>query len=1060
MTQQCSSSRGLPGCPRRLVLCLSLALLIATAFHWKTVIEPSWVEAQIAVEHPGSILGDCFLCPQRLSLVDLELSGSPFSSELKVEKASLDLDWSRLFTGGSPARALDLENVKVRWNPEVDWPKLDAYLCEPRDRTLGAVRSTGLEIYHGEAEQPSLLIPYFELKRVDGVRSIHLTACAPGHPPFTFQTTRREIEAGVDEASFQLSRARLTREVLAMLPVAREIAQEYALDFELAVEGRFLEYHEEHHYVALTAHFVNAQINLPQVGTLITGLRGPVRILIDDNRVDPPRTLVRIREPVTGLARGGQFELSGWILFRGPKPIDYDLSLDLNEVELDPEAPCPLSPKLVALWNRLRPEGRVSAQLSLAPGSVRVERVELHGVDLTFAPFPMRIHGLRGVAARQGEELSFVVDSDRMRATGVTDLSRDGAGELLVELERIDLAGEIAPGLPPKVRKIWDQYQLRGKTGLRIEVRRPPYREYDELKIALLPERATLSFYKFPVPIEEVTGEVVLAATVESVRDQEDQIERKVRPERLVFSNLKGRRGEVVVRVDAGEYRFGEAGKPGRLELPIVVPNLQATREIMAALPERVGRLVESFGLEGSLSTEIRIFHEPTPERRLNITIEHDIYEPIRIAYHRFPYPIEFVEGKIYFTKLDNTIHFSGLKTNPNESDCLIQIDGGLLPGREPDTKHLSLKVEIDRGQKLGLHLADPKFRDALPEDARNLVDTIKSEGYVRGHYRISYEWTDRNGERVDERLHYQGEIDLEQGSSELGLKVTDSGGHMNIYGEAATDQPHFFIADVPAGYFRFNRFEVDQAHATIYYGKLHPWFRGEDPRSLELHSSFSRELLTRSPEGLLQISLDGARLYGGRVTGFLYTDVRQEREFQGHFWAEDLNLALGQKRLFEVEDQISGLARGRLLVSGRAADPESIVGQGDFNFRGELLAIPAAAVFLRNPIFGYAEQADEHLRRLREIDGRFEVSDGKIWVPADGGLTLRTASQEFRARGSLSFQGTLDLVLEATNSFYNIPGLRDFFGGAFRVHLAGPLNAPEVRIKPWKKVDHSSDKR
>jgi len=374
----------------------------------------------------------------------------------------------------------------------------------------------------------------------------------------------------------------------------------------------------------------------------------------------------------------------------------------------------PLSKALAGVWGkgfarlqrRLSPSGRLAVRAMLHrehAGPIIVEgQAELEGVSVALPNWPVRVEGLTGVVALEGQRLTLKSLRGRYGKTGivlsghVVAAAADSDYDLTLTARGLPFDKDVYQSLPDPYRRMWDQFAPQGEADFRVRFRRrrePPAKTDVELTI-LLTGRASLAYRAFPYRIHQAEGRVVL------------------RGDQMLVQSVRGSAGRMHCVVD-GWVRRDERGTSARLTVEATAVPLDET--LARALPERYRGAYRACGLSGRMDVT-RAVIQCRPGGPLDFEIPVAL-TAASLCHRQMPYRLSGVFGTVRVTprslKLD---HLLG-----NHGRAKVIITGEIALQRSSPGLELAIEVA-------GLTL-DSELRRVLPAGVRRWWDLFEPAG-------------------------------------------------------------------------------------------------------------------------------------------------------------------------------------------------------------------------------------------------------------------------------------------------------------------------------------------
>ncbi len=765
--------------------------------------------------------------------------------------------------------------------------------------------------------------------------------------------------------------------------------------------------------------------------------------------------VISFRDPLRGSVLGTQAFLRGAIELEALQPGGSELELHLDKLEFEPRIRDVLPPDLQRAWDGFSPSGefglRISGGGDTFPPQLTEVSLLLQGVDASSSMYPYPLRNLTG-------ELRYLIDhieldiaggleEEPIQVRGRFDAKSNGNRQIVIEGKSLLLDDRIRTALGDRFSSIYDTYSPSGRTDLRIEIEKVETDEVVDVRVILEPRGASISHRAFPYKIEDLSGIVTIEAT----------------QKRVLFQDLAGTHGISKLTLPAGIVEFAP-GKTLQMEIPIECTNLVPDEDLLASLPPGVAQRLRSLDIlqgGGSLDTvvELRV-DQGAP---LDIYVRARIQDPIRLRYHKLPYPLVFHEGQVVFSSLEGRIRLDELATDRSQSPIVtvtgeIGPDDGLDRGEgNNETTLLSMNFKVEKGvDDVGLSLTDPDLVSSLPDDLKNFFQVMKLTGNVSGAASVLYRHgIEEDGEPSDV-VEYDVEGLLDNGGFDFAIRAEDLSARFELHGGISPGIGHSFSGQLSDGDFRFSRFRAGVPRArplTFTYGSDHPRILLSDAEENQIPTSWLIDQLPEDRSKLFQAEIGPAQIYGGPLDGFFFVDLSpQGGRFAGESSVSDIDLAQGSELLFK-KGGVTGVAAGSVRVQGQVGFPDSILGDGSFSIRnGNLAQVPIVAGVLLNPFEGLNRRNN----RIKEADCSFSIHDQLFEFKGMGSIKLKSPSGKILGKGVVGFDKLLHLIMEP-QTLGGAPLLSDIANRLLRFRIEGTLDEPEIRTSRKEEADTSS---
>ncbi len=428
-------------------------------------------------------------------------------------------------------------------------------------------------------------------------------------------------------------------------------------------------------------------------------------------------------EEVQGLMNGWPMRLDGTVSgFEGERLV-LDLNVSADHVDVGAARPLlvGLAPHVERLYWAYAPEGRADFDLHVRRRDQPAAPLKVSGaftcrdMAMTYYLFPYRLEGLRGTAHFSPE--GYTVDEMVGRHGEATvrlsgSATRPGPGveaRFHVSATGVALDEDLRQAMADRQRRAYDLYNPRGTADAEIDIFRPGTEgARPQVTVTLALRDAAFTYERFPYPLADATGEIVIA------------------PEATEIRNVVGRHGDATLML-SGRLE-GPPGEPERLTVRVAGTDVPLDEDLKQALPERQRRTLEKFHLTGLADFEGTLIRGPETDGRLDYDLAIHI-KGARMIYEPFPFLAEEVTGEIRLTRESCRIErLAGFN-----SGARIEAEGWI--DQRPDDFAMDLTLT---GSDVVL---DESLRGALGPDVRSAWSHLSPRGRVdvRAHLQKAF---------------------------------------------------------------------------------------------------------------------------------------------------------------------------------------------------------------------------------------------------------------------------------------------------------------------------------
>lgn len=761
--------------------------------------------------------------------------------------------------------------------------------------------------------------------------------------------------------------------------------------------------------------------------------------LVSDGKIDDPRLaqpLVSIGAKFDATSEGATLENvvaeMGEAKLRGAARLDgYD----------------PLSPlqvKFLAkglridkrLWKLLPPEAQKAEKMFSPQGVVDLDlsatrkkgiwaptlRLDARGLSLAYEAVPYPLTDAKGtVIYRPGELLTenFTAKAAGQTVRIVVDLQfahGERFGVIDVQSQGpVPIDERLLRALKPAQQKILRDLDARGAflVDCNVELdsnKSPPMK----LKMDLELVDGSVSYHKFPYPINQIQGHI-------AVRDQVWELR-----------GLTGRRDSAYITCDGAFVPTAKADY--LLSLNFIATDVPFSDELRIAMPQNMVGLWDDLQPRGSidhLKIDLKIpidkkksppdvqmvaqkWVDPKNSRGRSISLEPAL----------LPMRLDQVVGKVRYH--NGRIQLQNVEAR--QGAARVAVTGEALPNKNGGWQAAFSEIFAER---IAL---TPELLSALPPRLRTPIENMQLSGQflVRGRLGFAFPSGSRDITAADWDLR----IDTEDGSLNAGAPIDQIRGGMRLYGDLTDKFPTCF------GELAIDSLRCRNSHLSNLRG----------PLSIDAESVRLGSWSTKPPSGRPPVSLT-AEMCSGRVTADCGAKFTKEGNFAWKARFDDIDLAELARDTAPTLKGTTGLASGQIDLRGDRRGPLSWEGGGDIHVRdAKIYELPVFLAALKNIGAKAPDKSAFHTGDLR-----FLVEAEDIIFQQ---LDFRGDSIEMKGTGVVSMSGEMDLQFGAQVGPEALrPQLfRPLMGVASRqllvIEARGSIQSPDVQRKVFPGVN------
>jgi hypothetical protein len=543
------------------------------------------------------------------------------------------------------------------------------------------------------------------------------------------------------------------------------------------------------------------------------------------------------------------------------------------------------------LYNLFSPVGKASIELRAACQDNRWLRhhytMHPEGLGVCYAGFQYPCDHITGVVEYDCLENRTRVDTQG-RAGGQPFTFRgtwQGCKEqadvnFAINATGLKVDDQLIDALPTEVRKIARSFHPSGRCDGKVAIVHRP-----GTPVNLYPNTYEIRFYDLAVkwdgfgyPLEQVSGTL------------------HVYPDHWEFRDFRGAHhgGEVFVRGQTFPQAPADRGKEARLLLEISGQKIALDGDLQASFKEMPGleKAWKTFAPAGRLNFAARIDRVPGRDQDLDIALD---VRGCSIAPTFFSYTLHDLCGQLRYHK-DQVVL---TKFTAHHNQTRLSLEKGVVDlypggGFYADLSDL-------RGNPV---LPDEEFVAALPEELRSAVQGIKlQDPFAVKAQRLVVAQGSEAGSLLD--MYWDGQFWVRGAKLELGVDVEDVTATLACVGRHNGRQLLGLSGN------------VELERATVF----------KQP----FHDAHARLLVHPKKPDELAVGLY-APAFGGEVSGEVLVQFHSDLHYVLNLRAMQIQLEQFGKHNFGPKAQLSGVAGGRLYLTGQGSDAASLDGNGSLD--------------------------------------------------------------------------------------------------------------------------------
>jgi hypothetical protein len=608
-------------------------------------------------------------------------------------------------------------------------------------------------------------------------------------------------------------------------------------------------------------------------------------------------------ERLTARAGQAEVELHGSALLPGVTQ-DVAGSLTVKHLTVCKELCDHLPDNFQKLYKMFDPRGPVTVVFDYARHGDRPEQMHCvlkpENVSVCFERFPYPLEGVTGTLDCDLVKNVHKIDLSACAGTQPVHLQGTWAGyvkdsdvHLTLQADGIIIDKKLIAALPTRpvdLQKLALSFHPTGRGDCQVVIRHTPGAAAFANEYRVQFHDATARWAEFPYPLENVSGLL------------------EIHPDFWEFSRFQGSHNRGLVKVRGRSYPGQTASAAG--EVPMVIDiegqNVNLDADLRAALEvERVrslGKAWDTFAPAGRLNFAAHIDRSPGQPQDLDVAVD---VHGCAVEPRFFRYALTDLSGHFRYAHNRLTVSKVGARHNGSR----IRLGQGFVD-LAPGSSGFYADLADLEGYPL---LPDADLLKAMPDEMKTFVEVLKLQDPVVLKTRLV---VSQDGESViPPVIYWEGRAWLRDAKVQTGVELE------HVTGSAAC-----------TGCYGGRKLQGLSGNVLLEQATCFKQpFRN-------VHSQF---LITKNAPDVLLLGLK-APLYGGEISGQGRIDLNSTVRYELNLTASQIELEQFGAQNLGPDPKLSGLAQGRLFVSGQGAGLESLEAQGQIDVPdGKLIRLP-----------------------------------------------------------------------------------------------------------------------
>jgi len=410
-----------------------------------------------------------------------------------------------------------------------------------------------------------------------------------------------------------------------------------------------------------------------------------------------------------------------------------DLVITGRRIEIDDDLRKAVPREVAHLFDTFAPSGTADATILLkmenrGKANNIISKsiiVDLNGIRATLDRFPYPITDLVGRIEWDGQRVKFtelrgLCGNARVTITGevATKPSDAATHTLVVMIDQLELDERLRNAMDSTLREVWDQLSPSGRVNVFMTLAADADGKITIRKTTLALDHCKAALASFPYPVENLTGEVVIADGVAELRN--------------VTGAARGR--DTPITLNGRLNLRSSQGPPG--ELSLKAERLALDRVLREALGRRGESIWERFSPSGRVNATAVLEMGAGNDVRLR-TLRLELLDVVA-KYRGFPYVLRNIRGTVSMmgdvTQIENVV--------ANAGGGSITLDGSLTTV-QPEAEGTEAQGAAPRTTgELRLCVRDfalnQELRQALPPAWVKVWDSLQPAGIISGRLTLT----------------------------------------------------------------------------------------------------------------------------------------------------------------------------------------------------------------------------------------------------------------------------------------------------------------------------------
>jgi hypothetical protein len=657
-----------------------------------------------------------------------------------------------------------------------------------------------------------------------------------------------------------------------------------------------------------------------------------------------------------------------------------------------------LSQKMLEQWKKFSPAGEINAELTLDFNG-RDWRSDLTvqclNVSLTYYKFPYRLDRASGLMALKDNhmtlELVGYAATQPIHVVGRFDSPGDRfTGEIAIAGKNIPFDQNLFAALPEKQRDVLRSLNPGGTFDFELHNRRDdPNAKEMSPSLTVLLNRATVRYEKFPYPISNIRGKLVMAN------------------HNWTFRELEGTNGPGHITCDGWLNRLDPIEKGWELSLHFGATNVPLQDDLCEALNAQSQRVWKQLKPQGAINLTADM-HYLTAAKMPEIQFKaRPVDDTISIEPAMFPFRLERLHGELVYH--EGHIDLTGIHGVHDRTT--VEANGVCDFDREGNWRLQFTQIAVDRLR------ADRDLLAALSGRLKKCVMSLNPTGAMNINGG-TLEFTGGSTPNAPARSAWNLPFDIHQGTVGNGIRFENINGTVRLIGDCDGQKARSRgLVAIDSLTFKDYQFTRVQGPLLI------------DDKQVIFGSAAERQQPGQLPHRMT------AWLYGGFVQADCSLDLGETPHYSLQAQLDNGDLKKFAHESIPGKQKLDGRVMASISLTGDTTGVHSLNGSGQVRLtQADIYQLPFMVALLK--LFNF-KPPDATAFTNCSVD--YDIAGDHVYLKK---LALNGDAISLEGAGDMGFDGTINL------RFHSLPGRADWELPVFKTVMgAASRQVAQIRV-------------